>query len=159
MSTTQAQAEGISTATYEGVLGWLLVLCLTLTFAYPAATLYQIFTHTIPGLLNAHDLKRAVLFGVYAALFLSVTAFSVVAGIRLWLIKPGAVKLAKRWLLTFLCAHLAYFVFWILLMRDTRPLGLAEMGWHHVAGPLPSFFLWTVYLEHSKRVRATYPME
>jgi hypothetical protein len=108
-------------------------------------------------LLNTQSLKLGALLSVYALLFLGVAAFSFAAGLALWMIKPGAVRLAKRFWLTFICAHLGYFGFWALLFRPSHLSSVAAMAWYHVAGPLAPFYLWTVYLEHSKRVRATYP--
>jgi len=141
------------------VVGWLLVLCLVLTVACPASILYQTFAHTVPSLLNTHDLKHAALLSVCTLLFLGVAAFSVAAGVTLWMIKPGAVAFAKCFWLTYLCAHIGYFGFWALLVRPSHLSSMAPMAWYHVAGPLAPFYLWTVYLEHSKRVRATFPGE
>ena len=135
--------------------GWLFLFCLLLTVLLPFQSLYQVVWHIFPALLNAHDPKRTALLLVYLTLYLSLGVYSCMTGLRLWMIKPGAVKFAKRFLLTFLLMHLAYFVFWFLLYRP-RPSSLARMAWYHVAAPLPFFFLWTAYLEHSKRVRATY---
>jgi hypothetical protein len=140
------------------VVGWLLVLCLVLTFACPASVLYQTFAHTVPALLNTHDPKYVMLLSVCAVLFLGVAAFSFTAGLALWMIKPRAARLAKRFWLTYLCVHLGYFGFWALLVRPSHLSAAAAMVWYHVAGPLLPYFLWTVYLEHSKRVRATYPL-
>jgi hypothetical protein len=139
------------------IVGWLLVLCLVLTIFLPASTLYGLVANTVPALLRSHTVKNTILFGVRAFLFGGVAVFSVVAGLRLWMVKPGAVRLAKRFLLTFLLAHLGYFVFWFLLFKPVSSSRLAVVAWNHVAAPLLPFFLWTVYLEHSKRVRATYP--
>jgi hypothetical protein len=32
------------------------------------------------------------------------------------------------------------------------------MGWYHLVGPAAFVYLWHTYLEHSKRVRDTYPV-
>jgi hypothetical protein len=137
--------------------GWLFLLCLMLTVVYPASVLYEMFTSAWPALSRTHDPERLVLLTVFSLVFVSVGALSLAAGVRLWAIKPGAVRFAKRFFLIYLCAHLAYFAFWFLLTRSNNSLSLARMAWFHVAGPLPAFFLWTSYLEHSKRVRRTYP--
>jgi hypothetical protein len=139
------------------VVGWLLVLCLVLTFAYPASVLYQTIAYRVPAFLNTHNLKDAVLLTVCTLLFLGIAAFSFAAGICLWMIKPGAVAFAKRFWLAFLCAHLGYFGFWVLLVRPIHLSTVAPMLWHHLTAPLLPYSLWTVFLEHSKRVRATYP--
>lgn len=139
------------------VVGWLLVLCLVLTVACPISLLYQTFAHTVPALIHTHDLMQTILLTACALLLLGLAGFSFAAGVALWMIKPGAVRFAKRFWLTYLFAHFGYFAFWVLLVRPSDLSRLAPVAWYHVAGPLLPYFLWTVYLEHSKRVRATYP--
>jgi hypothetical protein len=141
----------------EPVVGWLLVLCLLLTFALPAMVLHAVGADSVPALLHSHSVKSKILCGIYTVLFTGIAVFSFIAGVRLWMVKPGAVRLAKRFLLTFLLIHVGYFVFWFLLRRPIGSSVLAEMGWYHVGGPFLPFYLWTVYLESSKRVRETYP--
>ena len=72
-----------------------------------------------------------------------------VAGMKLWLMKHDAVRFARRYLLVYLTANILYSVFWMLVVRPTQ-LGLAEMGWYHVVGPIASTALWYFYLEHSR---------
>ncbi len=64
--------------------------------------------------------------------------------------------LARRFLLIYLFANIAYFLFWIVVAGPTQRLSFAAMGWYHVVGPIVSAAFWYVYLEHSKRVRDTY---
>jgi Protein of unknown function (DUF2569) len=139
------------------VSGWLLMLCLILTFVYPATSLYHIFSHTIPTIITIRALNRIFLLSVYSLTFSAVAVFSFVAGVRLWLVKPNAVGFAKRYLVTNLIAHAAYFAFWIAVIRPTSQVAYAAMGWRNVVGPIAFVALWYSYLEHSKRVRATYP--
>jgi hypothetical protein len=136
--------------------GFLLVLCLLLTIAYPAQSLYFVFVDAVPRLSGAHSPNLRVLFSVYSLLFSVLAVFSGVAGFSLWSVKRGAVILARRYLWTYLLTNFFYFCFWIIVMRPKQTLSFASMGWQHVVGPLGSFWLWYVYLEHSKRVRATY---
>jgi hypothetical protein len=138
------------------VTGWLLVLCLLLTLVYPATSVYAIFWKAVPRLVDAHSHTRILRLGVYSGLFAGVAVFSFWAGVKLWLVKPNSVRFARRYLLAYLIANIAYFVFWTLVVRPTQMLGLAEMGWYHVVGPIASTALWYFYLEHSKRVRDTY---
>ncbi|MGO9088896.1 MAG: hypothetical protein ACLQBK_27140 [Candidatus Sulfotelmatobacter sp.] len=77
---------------------------------------------------------------------------------KLWLVKPHAVGFARRFLLTCLIANAAYFIFWIAVIRPTKQLAYAQMGWYHLVGPAAFVYLWYTYLEHSKRVRHTYPV-
>jgi hypothetical protein len=144
----------------EPVGGWLLFLCFVLTIWVPAASFYHIVRFTIPTLINPHTPIRVLpLFIIYPVLFIPVTVFSFFAGLKLWLIKPGAVKFAKLYLLTALGAHLAYFVvwvFWMLIFQPDRPIDFAEMGWVHIVTPVAHVALWYSYLERSNRVRRTY---
>jgi Protein of unknown function (DUF2569) len=140
--------------------GWLLVLCLVLVFWYPAISLIYIFRNTIPNLVDSHvPIRALVLLSVYAVLFIPVAVFSLVAGLRLWMVKRGAVNFAKRFLWTYLGANIGYFVIWVLWTLIAQPsasVNFAEMGWGHVVGPVLFVALWYSYLERSKRVRDTY---
>jgi hypothetical protein len=141
---------------YEGVAGWLLFFCWILIFIVPLTTLYQIFTHTLPLILKTHSLKRQILWSVYMALFLSVSAFALVVGVRLWMLCNGAVRLAKMWLLAFLSAHVSYFFLWLVMFRWDHTSSVTDVARNHLIAPLCSFLLWITYLQHSKRVRDTY---
>jgi len=139
-----------------GVEGWLLVLCLILTCWYPAIDLYRVFSQALPQLVSGQSPNRALIYGVYAGLFITTAAFSFMAGLKLWLIKPGAVSFARRYLALYLIAHIAYFLFWMVVVRPSQLPDFAEMGWYHVVAPIGSVALWFFYLEHSRRVRSTY---
>jgi hypothetical protein len=138
------------------VEGWLLALCFILTVLYPANIIYRL-TSIFPAIFEFHKPKNLVLSLACLILFLGLGIFSVVTGIRLWLIKPGAVGFAKRYLLAFFCAHLGYFIFWYPLCHPAViSVSFAQMVEAHIASPLLFYFLWTSYLEHSRRVHATY---
>jgi hypothetical protein len=156
MNPREVQTTLTDPAVPAEVGGWLLVLCLVLTVTYPASGLYRVFWHTVPNLIAAHSPARTVLLSVYSVLFLALAAFSLIAGLKLWLVKPDAVRFARRFLLVSLTANVAYFLFWMAVMRPTQPVSFAEMGWYHVVGPIAQTALWYFYLEHSKRVRTTY---
>jgi hypothetical protein len=140
------------------VSGWLLALCLILTIVFPATSLYRIISHTIPTAIVAHTPSRILLLSVYSLLFSALAVLSFAAGLRLWLVKPHALGFARRFLLTYLIANAAYLVFWIAIIRPTKQVAYAEMGWYHIVGPAAFVFLWYTYLKHSKRVRDTYPV-
>jgi hypothetical protein len=140
------------------IVGWLLVFCLILTIALPANVLYSV-GRAIFRIFGTPRHASIVLAGSYSAIFLAVAVYSVVAGAKLWLIKPHAVRFARHYLFAYLAAHIAYFALWLLVDRPPSSLGLAQMGWDHVVGPLPFVALWSSYLEHSKRVRITFTAE
>ncbi len=136
--------------------GWLFWLCFQLILIVPAGTLYRITTNTWLALVRPSDPIRMLLAGVYLVVFMAIAVLSFTAGIRLWAIKPDAVRLAQIFFRMFLCAHLGYLALWCLLMRPNISVSLARMIEAHMALPLPFFFVWTSYLEHSKRVKETY---
>jgi hypothetical protein len=142
----------------EPVAGWLLVFCLLLIFAFPALFLYSALSTVVPRLLRANAASEQLLLTIYLAVFTVVMLFGVAAGFNLWMIKPGAVALARRFLWTYLISHISYFILFVLVLRPRQAEILAAIGWYHVVGPIGSFYLWFVYLEHSRRVRRTYPV-
>jgi hypothetical protein len=140
--------------------GWLLVLCVVLTRLYPATSFYYIFSHVIPGLFNPHTpVLNIALFIIYPVLFIPLGVFSFSSGLKLWLVRPGAVSFAKHYFLTYLGAHIAYFfvwVYWMLIFQPSRPPSFAGVAWAHVGGPMLHVAIWYSYLKRSKRVRTTY---
>jgi isoprenylcysteine carboxyl methyltransferase (ICMT) family protein YpbQ len=79
--------------------------------------------------------------------------------VKLWLVKPGAVNFAKRYLFTYLSAHIAYFVVWVLwtvMIHPSRPASFSEMGSWHLISPMLFVALWYSYLQRSWRVRSLY---
>jgi len=143
---------------YKGVGGWLLLLCFALTINSPLRTLYNLSTsyyetslyfEEFPGLQNL----------LYIDGFLSVLlmVFSIRAGIALWSIKPGAVKIAKNYFLIFLgYSVIAVFLpFTAGLPSEANDAMIPEVA----KGTIQSLFffgIWYSYLNVSKRVKATY---
>jgi hypothetical protein len=157
MNTQSAETTQAGYADPTDVTGWVLVLCLVLLVAQPASSLYRVFFDSIPHLVRAKTFASAVLPSVFSTLLIGLAVFSFTAGLNLWSVKPGAVIFAKRFLLTYLGAHVAYFFFWMLVAHPHQRLSFAQMGWNHIVGPLLFFAFWYTYLEHSKRIRKMYP--
>jgi hypothetical protein len=150
----EEQSTSVEHPVKPAVTGWLLFLCVLLTLLFPAASV-QVLIRTLPRLISGHHPAFLFLLSVYCFVFTALAVFSFIAGLKLWLVRPGAVRLVRSWLWSYLVAHFAYF----LLCLGTKPHRsaiLAEMGWYHVVGPIAFFALWYFYLESSKRVRATY---
>jgi hypothetical protein len=146
------------TIKYQGVKGWLLILCLNLTILDPFAMLLSLFSvanaskplfDKYPGLLT--------LIAVSGVGRLAVAVFSVYAGLALWRIAPGAVSTARKYFMAVVLYTLFAF---FLPARVGLPEDLAQeiAGSSSIAGMLTiSYaFIWYVYLNRSKRVRATY---
>lgn len=141
-----------------GVRGWLLFFCVTLVFLNPLATLGMfgfslsqltpLFT-TFPGLL--------ILAMVDGLISLTLMSFSVYAGVSLWRVRPGAVKLAK----TFLLAGVVYvLVAPLFTLFAGLPAGAAVSAlpdaYVGAVRSLAYYAIWFNYLNTSKRVQATF---
>lgn len=147
----------------SGVKGWLLLLCLNLTIFIPAAYFYQI--NCVLDLFNSP--RNKILLLMFKALLaynvltmatmLFIAIFSFYAGLRLWHIKPKAVKTAKVFLITQLLL--------ILVITIIRPFmtSTIDSGGKVFSAILISlipsllqFGLWYLYLTKSRRVLNTY---
>jgi hypothetical protein len=143
---------------HYGVKGWLLLFCLSLTVFSPLLTLYNLgtayeetsyFFNRYPGLQN--------IFYIDLILSIALTAFSIYAGIALWNIKPGAVKIAKSYLLTFLTYTIvaSFLPFQAGLPDSVNDAMMQEI----IVGSLRAVFyvvIWFWFLNVSVRVKATY---
>ena len=143
---------------YKGVGGWLLLLCLVLTVFGPLITLGSFaagysetskYFDQFPGLL--------VITVIDTFLSVGLMAFSVYAGTGLWSIRPGAVQMAKRFLLCFLGYHAigAILPFMAGLPSAVNEALIAQIAKDTIRGVI-SFAVWYSYLNKSKRVSATY---
>lgn len=146
-----------------GVKGWLLLLCLTFTIFIPASYLYQI--NCVLDLINSPldnmlllMFKNLLLYNlatIASMLFLAI--FSFYAGLRLWHVKPKAVKTAKVFLIIQLIIILA-----ITIIRPFITVTLetdGEIFREILINLVPSLFqfcLWYLYLSKSRRVYHTY---
>ncbi|MCM2315177.1 MAG: DUF2569 domain-containing protein [Thermoanaerobaculia bacterium] len=134
-----------------GVRGWLLFLCILLTIVSPLLGLGSIaVVASSPGNLGV-ILLFAIVVGAEVAL-------NLVAGLRLWQRRPGAVRFAKR----VLVLNLILGAFTILLDPNAGDYSSAESG-AAVARGCSSWLraaiftaIWYSYLSKSKRVAATY---
>ena len=99
LNTAETQVVGIEPPTVPpAVTGWLLYVCLLLTFVYPLMALYHIVTHTLPSLFAGHSVRFIFLFSVYCIVFTALAVFSFVAGIKLWLVSGAARN--NSWIIT-----------------------------------------------------------
>jgi hypothetical protein len=145
----------------QGVRGWLLFFCVTLVLLNPLATL-GIFAFStwqlvpiyarMPGLLVVTIVDGVVSF--------ALMSLAVYAGISLWRVRPGAVKLAN----TFLLAGVVYvLVAPLFIFLAGLPAGLAAStllgSYSTAARSLLYYAIWFSYLRRSKRVQATYSQE
>lgn len=143
---------------YKGVGGWLLLLCLGLTIVGPLSSLVSLATAyrdasqyfaVVPGLLALTALDTLLCVGL--------VAFSVYAGTGLWTLRPGAVRMAKRYLKCFL-GYRAVALFLPLiagLPSEVAEAVITQVTKDGLRG-IVYFAVWHSYLSNSTRVRATY---
>ncbi len=169
MQTTTGNAHGMAdnlesqdrtvSAPGEGVGGWLLLLCITLTILNPFVGAHNLLSHYqrasadfdyVQGLQN-------YLF-VNTGLRLLLVIFGMHAGIGLWTERPHAVRTAKRYLFCFLGA-LALGVALLFVMVEWPDYAREILAREIAKEVIPSLVFFTVcylYLSKSKRVKATY---
>jgi hypothetical protein len=143
---------------YKGVGGWLLLFCLGLTVFSPLLTIGSLaasysdssqYFDQFPGLL--------VVTVIDTLLSVGLMAFSIYAGTGLWRIRPGAVQMAKRYLLCFLGYHVvaAILPFMAGLPSEANEAMIAQIAKDTFRGVI-FVAIWYSYLNKSKRVSATY---
>lgn len=154
LNTAETKPTSIEPTIPPAVTGWLLFLCVVLTLLYPAINLHHL-TYTVPLIIRYPGFPIFLLSN--CVVFTALAVFSFLAGLKLWLVRPGAVRFARRWLWSYLIAHIADFVLFIVVAKPRQFVSVVGTGWFHVVVPIASFAFWYLYLEHSKRVRATYP--
>ena len=154
-------ASGSNTSTQlqpKGVRGWLLMLCLMLTIIGPAVSAW-LMTHEYatfsPYFASSLALHATILSS------LAITTFSVLfgtyAGIQLWLIRPGAVKIARSALLLGLAVDIVSTTIYAAVGQvPVADTGLFRSVMVHMIPSLIFFSICLAYLNKSNRVGATY---
>jgi len=143
---------------YKGARGWLLLFCFSLTVFSPLPTLVSFgagysesskYFDQFPGL--------RVITVIDMFLSLGVVAFSIYEGAGLWGIRPGAVQMAKRYLLCFLGYHAvaAILPFMAGLPSASTDAIIMPVAQDTLRGVI-YFAVWYSYLNNSKRVKATF---
>lgn len=142
----------------RGVRGWLLLLCLNLAVFDPLAVLINLFmtTNSTGTDFGKHpELFRLTIVGGIPTIGLMV--FSLYAGLCLWKRVPGAVVVARKYLVC-----LFFFSIFSLFLPDmvgvTEKLypGISAVNGLNVAVNTAHVAAWYLYLILSRRVRATY---
>ena len=140
----------------RGVRGWLLLLCLALTVFGPINNVL-LFLEDLEQMRQVGDTYPALWTIVYleGALGGSLLVLALVAGISLWTVRPGAVRLAQLFLFGQLL--LGLLLFSVLFTLDVpRPAVEDPQAWRALGSPIAIFLVWFTYLARSRRVRNTY---
>lgn len=130
-----------------GVGGWLLLLCLSLAVFVPLGTIFSLLSN-FGRFPEAWGLAR-----IHFWLVIGLTVFSIYAGLGLWMVRPGAVSIAKKYLMAALAYSILGLVMGLSLRHDIRIVLWTAIGsWLYVA-------VWYLYLNKSRRVKATYGVD
>lgn len=142
----------------NGVKGWLLLLCLTLTVLDPSAVLFNLFYITSsarPHFDRNPELFRLILVSGVCRIALMV--FSMYAGLSLWKRLPGAPVVAIRYFRAVVLYSV--FVLFLPLLVGVPEDTYREMSGVNSANSMVTVLyvaLWYLYMKKSKRVKATY---
>ena len=124
----------------------------------------QIFVQ--PLLIVGLCVADASAFGIHSSVdsflligilgLVGMVVFGVIAGIQLWCLRPGAVGIAKAYLVTALVWSIlkAVLAFGMLEGRYQEAVGAQEIK--GVVGTLIPFVIWFMYFNVSKRVQDTF---
>lgn len=140
------------------VNGRLLLLCILLAIIVPIVMMTQLIGLTFFLTVFMHSMSGMTIgFIVYYILTFITIAWSIKAGVVLWMIKPNAVKIAKRFLkfsIFYSILDLIYGSF-ISLMADEDGTEIFSIFFYFLIKI--GFIIWIIsYLNRSEEVKATY---
>ncbi|HBA53902.1 DUF2569 family protein [Syntrophorhabdus aromaticivorans] len=143
---------------YQGVQGWLLLLCINLTILDPLAALLNLVVTTSatkPFFEQQPAFLRLLLINGTCSIGLAV--FSVYAGISLWKVLPRAVTIARKYLsVAFLYAVVSLFLPAMTGLPENVRKEIAGAGLLNSVVTVAYLAVWYQYLKRSRRVAATY---
>jgi Protein of unknown function (DUF2569) len=143
---------------YKGVGGWLLLLCLNLTIFSPLLTLSNLVGNIKTA--NLYSTQFPSLFNfvvINTILAVGLMCFCIYAGVALWTVKNGAVKIAKTYLLVSLAVSVVEFLLLFTVKLPSKSYSiLIGQGIRQIIRSVVYFAVWYAYLNKSERVKATY---
>jgi len=135
----------------QGVGGWLLLLCVSLTIIAPLFEL-KIGIKALTNMVASRSLTvfTASRLASVAAVYMGLALYSSMAGLRLWLLKPNAPHFAKTFLIisTTTVITLQLIVYAAGVHVDILRIAFSRSV---------ALVVWYSYLQTSRRVKATYP--
>lgn len=143
---------------YEGVQGWLLLLCINLTVLDPFAALLNLIVTTSttkPFFEQQPAFLRLLLINGTCSIGLAV--FSVYAGISLWRVLPRAVIVARKYLsVALLYTVVSLFLPTLVGLPENLRKEIAGAGLVNGVVTVVYLTAWYQYLKRSRRVMATF---
>jgi uncharacterized protein DUF2569 len=145
----------------RGVAGWLLFFCVSLTVLNPVSSVILLtigFIGNAPYFIQFPGLL--VLTVIDTVVSLALMSASVYAGVGLWRVRPGAVRIARMFLIAgAVYALLAPFTPLLAGLPAEANGALIQAGLQGAARGVLYYVIWLNYLNRSKRVLATYPVQ
>jgi hypothetical protein len=135
----------------QGVEGWLLFLCVSLTIVAPLFDL-KIGIKALTNMITSRSLTlfTASRLASVAAVYLGLALYSFMAGLRLWLLKPNAPHFARIFLIL---STTTVITLYTILYAAGVHVDILRI----VFGRSVFLVVWYSYLQTSRRVKATYP--
>lgn len=146
---------------YKGIGGWLLFLCLSLTFLGPLLSVRNIVMGYQDLSPYFSQIPRLSLFtGIYSVLSVGMVGWAIFAGTSLWRVRPQAISITKLYFLglvgfAVLVSLLPYMSGLSGEVAKTFSIGSLKT----TPGTLLYVVIWYTYLNRSKRVKATFALD
>ncbi len=143
---------------YEGIGGWLYLLCFLSIFGSPIRNIFAIYTEFTGTSSYFKEIKGLENFVYIESISIAILmVLSIWSGISLVLIKPYAVKMTKMYLVLFLIHGLIQNLFPELAGLDTEfAKGMEYQMKVNTISAILVFGIWFMYLSVSERVENTY---
>jgi len=141
---------------HHEVAGWLLFLCVILTVVAPAFEISNIFKTLIPLFMRVHGRRIIAFLAIDIAIRGGLAGYTCVAGVKLWLVKRGAVGFAKQCLILRLIGGAAIFAAWAVLVGPSKAVSYDRIVADLIVAPLFQVLIWYSYLATSVRVSETF---
>jgi hypothetical protein len=140
----------------KGVNGWLLWLCITITILVPYSIANALKELLKDYLLYQYDKNILLILICTIVLYILLLIFSIYVGLRLWNVKPKAVKIAKIFLLgQFIVSLIIFIILYLIIPAGGNEKLLGELLGDTIKS-LFFFIIWYIYLNNSTRVSNTY---
>jgi DNA-directed RNA polymerase subunit RPC12/RpoP len=146
-----------------GVHGWLLFFCISLIFLSPLINFVSFFPYLVEDyyFLNSYPLLELVTY-TDILLGFALMVFGIYVGIKIWTIRPNAIKIANSFLNMLLVyvviSSLMIFLFYSIynIKFSTEIVGLIGNMFRETVTSVLYVIIWELYLKNSVRVKNTF---